>query len=517
RSATLSIGGISYQVTQAPPDTTPPTVAIVSPAANFTTSNATLQVQGTASDNTAVSRVEYRVGTNAFATATGTTAWSALVSLVTGTNIVSVRSVDTAGNVSTEVQRPFVCVTPGTITVTIRGRGSVKGATNGQHLVFGKAYSLSALPDPGYAFSNWTGTVAGHASRLDFVMMSNVQVTANFVPNPFAACKGAFQGLFYETNQVQQQRSGYFSLALTDKGSYSASLLTRGWKLKAKGKFDLAGFATNQISAPDGSTYTVTWSIALDGSDTISGNVGTGGWASSLSGDRLVFNAKTNPAPQAGRYTFVILGTPGQADAPGGDGYGTVTVATKGTATLSGYLADRTKFVVKRSLSKFGNSPVYVSLYSGKGAVLGWIAFRDRPTTDLDAVLSWTRPSLAGSLYPGGFVSESAMIGSLFEAAPGNSPVIDLPNPTIRFEGGNLTASFTNTLAVAGGGFSNLGANALTLKVTPPSGLFRGTVQVPGSSLTLPFNGVVVQKTGVGCGYFVGTNETGRVTLESAP
>ena len=517
RSATLNIGGTTYQITQAPVDTTPPTVAIASPAANFTTTNNTLQVQGTASDNTAVSRVEYRVGTNAFATATGTTAWSALVPLNTGTNIVWVRSVDTAGNMSTEVQRSFICVASGTITVTIHGHGSVKGATNGQHLVFGKAYSLSALPEPGYAFSNWTGTVAGHASRLDFVMMSNVQVTANFVPNPFAACKGAFKGLFYETNQVQHQRSGYFSLALTDKGSYSASLLTRGWKLKAKGKFDLAGFATNQISAPDGSTYNVTWSIALDGSDTISGDVGTGGWASPLLGDRLVFNAKTNPAPQAGRYTFVILGTPGQPDAPGGDGYGTVTVATKGTATLSGYLADRTKFVVKPSLSRFGNSPVYASLYSGQGAVLGWIAFRDRPTTDLDAVLSWTRPSVPGSLYPGGFVSESAMIGSLFDAVPGNGPVLDLATPTIRFEGGNLTASFTNTLAVTGGGFSNLGANALTLKVTPPSGLFRGTVQVPGSSLTLPFNGVVVQKTGVGCGYFVGTNVTGRVTLESAP
>jgi hypothetical protein len=517
RSATLSIGGASYQVSQSPPDSTPPTVTISSPAAGFTTSNSTLQVQGTANDNVAVTRVDYRVGTNAFTTATGTTSWSALVSLVTGTNVVSVRSVDAAGNVSAEAQRSFVCVAPGTITVTVHGHGSVKGATNGQHLVFGKAYSLSAVPAAGYAFSNWTGTVAGETPRLDFVMMSNMQVTANFVPNPFAACKGVFNGLFYETNQVQHQRAGYFNLALTDKGSYSASLLTRGWKLKAKGKFDLTGCATNQIPAPDGSLYTVTWAIALDGSDTIFGEVSAGGWSASLIGDRLAFNARTNPAPQAGRYTFVILGTPGQPDAPGGDGFGTIAVASKGTALLSGHLADQTKFVVKSPLSRLGNCPVYCSLYSRQGAILGWIAFRDRPTTDLDAVLSWTRPSLSGSLYPGGFVSESAMIGSLFDAVPGNSPVLDLANPVIRFEGGILTASFTNALAVTGGKFSNLGANALSLKVTPQSGLFSGTVQVPGSSFTLPFNGVVVQKAGVGCGYFVGTNQTGRVTFESAP
>jgi hypothetical protein len=519
RAATLGIGNASYQVSQLPPDTTPPTVTISSPAADSTTTNSTLQVQGTASDNIGVARVEYRVGTNAFTVATGTTSWSALVSVTTGTNIVSVRSVDAAGNLSAEAQRPFVCIAPGTITVTVHGHGSVKGATNGQHLVFGKAYSLSATPAEGYTFSNWTGTVVGHTPRLDFVMMSNMQVTATFVPNPFAARKGVFTGLFYETNQVQQQRAGYFNLALTDKGSYSASLLTRGWKLKAKGKFDLTGCATNQIAAPDGSLYTVTWAVAMDGSDTIAGDVSASSWTASLLGDRLVFNSKTNPAPQAGRYTFVILGTPGQPDAPGGDGYGTITVATKGTALLSGHLADETKFIVKPPLSKAGLCPAYGSLYSGQGAILGWIAFRDRPTTDLDAVLSWARPSLPGSLYSGGFVSESAMIGSSFDAVPANTPALDLANPVIRFEGGNLSVSFTNLLAVTGGTFSNIGVNvnALSLKVTPSAGLFSGTVQVPGSSLTLPFNGAVVQKAGVGCGYFVGTNQTGRVTLESAP
>src|SRR6185503_15352014 len=97
------------------------------------------------------------------------------------------------------------------------------------------------------------------------------------------------------------------------------------------------------------------WTIALDGSDTIAGDVSNGGWSAPLLGDRLVFNAKTNLAPQAGRYTFVVLGTPGQPDAPGGDGYGTIVVATKGTATLSGSLADQTKFAARPPLSRLGN------------------------------------------------------------------------------------------------------------------------------------------------------------------
>ncbi len=99
-----------------PPDTTKPTVVIVSPTSGATVTSATLTVNGTASDNVAVQKVDLSMDGTNWVTATGTTSWSATVTLQEGSNTIYVRVTDTSGNTQTK-----------TITVILQTPVSVAG------------------------------------------------------------------------------------------------------------------------------------------------------------------------------------------------------------------------------------------------------------------------------------------------------------------------------------------------------------------------------------------------------
>jgi len=83
-----------------PADTTPPTLQILSPgAAMISTSAALISVSGTASDNVGVAAVRWTNAFGAGGDAIGTTNWQiANIALLVGTNKITVRAFDAAGN-----------------------------------------------------------------------------------------------------------------------------------------------------------------------------------------------------------------------------------------------------------------------------------------------------------------------------------------------------------------------------------------------------------------------------------
>ena len=88
----------------APPpsaDQIPPSIAITSPASTIvSTSAAAMTVSGRAADNVAVAAVRWTTSNGDAGVASGTTVWSAGIPLLVGTNLVTVRAYDAAGNVS---------------------------------------------------------------------------------------------------------------------------------------------------------------------------------------------------------------------------------------------------------------------------------------------------------------------------------------------------------------------------------------------------------------------------------
>jgi len=80
-------------------DITPPSLTIVSPGGTIvSTSGTSILVTGTAKDNVATAAVKWSSSVGAFGTTSGTNSWSATVPLVVGTNVITVRAFDAAGN-----------------------------------------------------------------------------------------------------------------------------------------------------------------------------------------------------------------------------------------------------------------------------------------------------------------------------------------------------------------------------------------------------------------------------------
>ncbi len=83
-----------------PTDTTAPTLTIASPSStSVSTSASTIAFSGTSSDNVGVKVVTWATNTGGSGTATGTTQWSATIPLLVGSNTVTIKAADAAGNI----------------------------------------------------------------------------------------------------------------------------------------------------------------------------------------------------------------------------------------------------------------------------------------------------------------------------------------------------------------------------------------------------------------------------------
>jgi hypothetical protein len=507
-------------------DTNRPTVAITNLAARQWISNAVFEVKGTARDNTGVSNVWYQLNSEGWSlagSANGFTNWTADLTLSKRTNLLSACAVDAAGNRSLTSSVTFFYVRSDRLALMTAANGRVSPNYSNAWLEIGQNYALTATAGNGSVFSNWVGTVmnnvvvVSNTPRLTFTMQSNLVLLADFVPNPFILTKGTYNGLFAETNRAQGS-SGFFTLTLTTNGAYSGSLKPGTNSYAVSGQFDVAGTAHQTIPR----LGTNAWDLAVElnfAEQQLTGTVSnkvSGGWVAALLADRAVFDAGTNPATRyAGKYTLVIPGADGDASTPEGHGYAAITVDAGGKATLTGSLADSTNFSQTVPVSKDGELPVYASLYGGKGSVWSWLTFdTNQPATGLGGWLTWIKlPQPTARFYPAGFTNEVTAVGSRYTPPPtATNRVILMTNGVAVFEGGNLVGPVTNLIALTvSNTIINLSSNKLSLSLTLPNGLFSGLVQIPGTTRSNAFRGALLQSDAAGYGYFLGTNQSGRV------
>lgn len=108
RNSGTASRSLTVSCTPAPPtptkpgnDTTAPTLTILSPATtNMFTSATTIVFSGTASDNVGVASVAWSSSTGGSGPATGTTSWTTPpIPLLVGSNLITIRASDAAGNV----------------------------------------------------------------------------------------------------------------------------------------------------------------------------------------------------------------------------------------------------------------------------------------------------------------------------------------------------------------------------------------------------------------------------------
>ena len=497
------------------PDVVRPTLTLVSPAASQRVTNTVTDVTviGKASDNVQVTDVQFQFNGgnwNSVVTTNGWTNWTATVTPIPGTNTIAVFAKDLSGNISLTNRRSFYYVVPSTLTLITNGIGGITHGFKGAVLEVGRTYTVTAVPGAGQVFSNWVGSLAASSAVLPFVMQPNMILQANFIRNPFLRAKGVYTGLFAETTRAHD-RSGFFTLTLADHGAYSAAFKIGTNTLSFSGQFDLSGSASKSIN-----DVQVNLNLDLAGAEKLAGTVGTADFTADLRANRSVFNALTNPATQfKGAYTLIIPGGADPAASPAGYGFGAVTVGAGGTVTLSGALADGNTLSQSTAVSRDGEWPLYMSLYGGQGSVWAWLDFdTNQPIFQISGWLSWIKPPRNGAAYyPPGFTNFVTALGSRY-TGPINATtrVIALTNGIVIFDGGNLTAPFTNVVTLTSTNrVINGSPNSLSLSLTRSNGLFSGSVKVPGTTRTNTFKGVLIQGLDSGYGYFLGTNQSGSV------
>jgi hypothetical protein len=495
------------------PDTQAPSITISSPKSKATLTTPTVVVTGKASDNLGVALVQYRLenaqGTNDYADADGTNTWTATVmGLIPGPNTIRVRAIDISSNVSATASSTVTYIVVSPISVTSTGVGTLSPNLNGESLDVGATYKITAKPGSGQVFSNWTGTITSTEAALTFTMQSNMVLQANFAPNPFIPVEGVYQGLFFDTNAPQHQSSGFFNATVASSGSFSAKLLLAGKSVSLSGQFSAGGVASNNIVIKGSAPVSAQLQLDLQGGG-ITGILSSGTWTAELN----AFRPATSPGAQVGKYTLLIPGGVDGVAQPGGDSYGTVTVSTKAGITFSGELADGTKVSQKVDLLANGQWPFYIPLYSGNGSIFGWLTFSNGVNSDITGAVDWFKlPQSTAKFYPAGFTNKLDVTGSSYVFAAG-VPVLNFADGQVWLANGNLTGSFTNQIALDSASKVTSPNSTLKMSITTSSGLFKGSIANPAGGAAISFTGVVLQKQNFGGGFFLGTDQSGRVFL----
>jgi len=402
------------------------------------------------------------------------------------------------------------------IKVVINGNGTVSPNYNGRSLQVGRVYTMTAKPASGYVFANWIGgyTSGGFTStvpRLTFLMTNGLVFEANFVPSPFGPVQGNYEGLFYNTNVVMPQSSGFFRATVRSSGSFSAKLQLGKRSYSIAGQFSASGEASSQ------GVVNASLQLDLNGSNVLTGQISSNtAWSAEVFANRAVYSGM-NPAPQSGKkYTLVIPGDPHSPVVPAGRGFGKVAVDASGKLTFSGALGDGTKVSQKTFVSAQGQWPFFASLYSGSGSILGWLTFADEPDSDINGLVAWFKlPVPRAKLYPGGFSIFADTTGSMYSFTNG-TPLLNFgpDEGRVVLENGNLLAPITNRISLdTANKVTNLSSNKLSLKIKTSSGLFRGKVVDPATGKSIAINGALLQKQNRGDGYFINGDESGSVFL----
>lgn len=405
---------------------------------------------------------------------------------------------------------PATALDLGALSVQVFGNGTVTPFTDGQLLIIGQTNTIVAQAGPGATFLGWSGSIESSSPQLTFVMEDGLVLIANFTFSPLAA---TYNGLFFaDTNQLEIDQAGSITFTTAKSGRYSGAVQIAAGRFPFTGQLDEGGADARSI--PGTSLF-----MEIQAStDQITGIIGDGLWSGPIVADRATFHSKTNPAAIAGKYTIVFPGSESVTNelVPFGDGYGTLIVDTAGRVKLAGSLADGTKIAQSATVSANGFWPLFIPLYKGQGHLLSWQTIADVGDKDVGGDYNWIKLPSFARFYPDGFNFTTNAYGSRFNAAM--MPLTGFSEVLVELTGGNLPGSIgRDVLLSSQNKITVLGTNKVSLTFNKSVGSFKGSVPHPVSGKAVKFTGVVLQKQGFGSGYFLGTNQSGRVLIRPTP
>lgn len=524
---------VSIIDTDSSPDSAKPSVSISSPGSNAKLISLPITITGKASDNQQVSEVDYQIGQGTsfsdWQTADGTTNWTVTLNdLPPGLNTIRVKSVDGAGNESSIVSRSFNFSPSGPLTVEINGNGMVSPGFEGTSTrTLGSKYTIQAYPASGYVFDGWSGSTNSMSNPMTFVMSDQLDIQANFIPNPFIPVKGTYYGLV-TNDSIDFSSTGSFKITTGSTSSFSGSLRLGKSSYSFSGKFTNQGDWSGTISrGATASPLQITLHLDVtDGTNQVTGSISDSDdtFTSSISSDRVTYTT-FNPSPHTGKYTMLFLHDTNRTDAPEGDGVATMNVSASGIASVAVRLGDGTTTSFSNPVTQNDELSIYASLYSSGGSILGKVVFEDNPgISDFDGTVVWAKPARPmDRFYSDGFSTSLNVIGSSYTPIPSGTVMLNFPDPPSNavfiFQGSDLDSTLERTVTFDSSNHMTVddpSAGTLTLSsFNSSTGLFSGSFFLPSANAKAGYWGVLFQKQNSGNGYYLGVHQTGSVILQA--
>jgi hypothetical protein len=496
-------------------DKVKPKLEIKAPGNNLRIDIPRVVLTGTAEDNLGLSRVEYQINGGLWQPATGSTNWTAVVSLTGGENNVLVRAVDLSGNHSAEEKRTFRRVVMAPVVIEISGEGSVKPDLRKEELEAGNTYTITAEPAAGWVFAGWSGVPSGSAAKLSFTMQTNLALRAEFKPNPFKIIEGEFNGLIFQTNAVRPEYSGSFTLSTSARGAFKVRVQLGGKTHDLSGQFDADGQASavllDEQNQALGIKFNLNW---RETPDIVSGSLFTELGTAEVLGDRQSFDGRERRTSFAGNYTM-SFSLPATVVAPIGNAYALVQVAEDGRIQMKGRLGDGTPVEQTTYVSAAGVWPFYLSPHGKGSALIGWLRFANESFGDVHGRLNWIRPASHGTNAASmGWQHTLSTMGSRFTPPARKQRLLNWPGGLLGVDSGGLPEMQVFQLIIQDNNevlFPGLKPEIVNLKISPDTGFFSGQFAYPGLEKPVPLEGVVLQKQNYGAGFFLTPASAGRV------
>jgi len=325
------------------------------------------------------------------------------------------------------------------------------------------------------------GTNSAQSSFNVMITQPTVMTKSSLPPT------STYNGLFYESDAVRTRSAGSFKLTVSSLGKYSGQLQMAAGKYSFSGTFGVLCQATNTVVRKGATSLVLSFGLNPAGSQNpFSGNLSDGTWASEMHG----VLAAANPA-QVGTYTVAVPSQGFDASFPLGNGYGSVTVSSTGSAKFSGVLADGTKITQASQVSADGAWPLFVPLYKGKGLLMAWVSFENRTDDDLHGAINWVKQAdLLSKFYPSGFAMAGNAMGAKF--APTSALALNTQAARLQSDGNGVITS---------------------IKVSSKNGTFKGSMLNKTTGKPMSFQGALLLKTDTGYGFILGTGQTTPVML----
>lgn len=303
---------------------------------------------------------------------------------------------------------------------------------------------------------------------------------------------------------------GSARILITSKGTFSGTLIMSGQKIPLKGLLtptDAVTASANASVPRKKPLPPLNLSFDLDAATgSLSGLLDDGAAFVPMEGWRA-----TADTVLAGTHHLALLpesAVESDATFPQGSGYAIAKITTKGAVTWTGQTAEGIKITGAALTCASGFTPFHLTLDGGTASVQGWLEFAPNTASGL---LSWFKAEQTVKsktrLYRNGFpLHYLEARGGRYTPPTTGQIIFGLNNATATCAEGGLPANFAVETAIQPNHSVILSNNdaALSLKLTPKTGMFSISFTVPGApARKATGTGLFVPGLQVGAGLFL--------------